>query len=217
MEQFQDDCIFCQILRGSVPAKKVYEDEHCAAVLDINPAAPGHVLLLPKYHVPLFPQLGEDVVEHLGFVAKGLSRAMLQGLGVSGTNLFVANGAAAGQRAPHAMMHIIPRKEGDGLSLQLPEHKLPDQMKSELMKLAPVVAQVLGGAPPRKEGGPQPQTGEEAPPAEAKTSPRPEKLAEEAEKPVPKPSEPQKPEPPEPESEPDGGMDLDRITELLTK
>ena len=53
LREFQkQQCIFCQIIAGKVPAKKVYEDEHCVAVLDINPAAKGHLLLIPKIIMP---------------------------------------------------------------------------------------------------------------------------------------------------------------------
>jgi len=111
----KQQCIFCQILSGKVPSKKVYEDDKCMVVMDINPATRGHCLLLPKQHFAIMPQMPEDILSHLFIVAKAMSQVLLKSLRAAGTNVFVANGAAAGQRAPHFMIHIIPRKEGDGL------------------------------------------------------------------------------------------------------
>ncbi|MAF34901.1 hypothetical protein CMO91_03580 [Candidatus Woesearchaeota archaeon] len=115
MAEEGQDCIFCQIANGQVPAKKVYEDASFMAVLDINPANPGHVLLLPKTHTSVYPQLSESDSSGAGMLCKKISLAMIQGLGVQGTTIFVANGGVAGQRAPHLIIHVIPRMQGDNL------------------------------------------------------------------------------------------------------
>ncbi|MBU1111257.1 MAG: HIT domain-containing protein [archaeon] len=109
----KQQCIFCQIISGKIPSKKVYDDEHCIVVMDINPATRGHCLLLPKKHFAIMPQIPENILDHLFIVSKAMSKILLKSMRVDGTNIFVANGAAAGQRAPHFMIHIIPRKEGD--------------------------------------------------------------------------------------------------------
>lgn len=108
-------CIFCQLIAGKIPSKKVYEDDVCFAVLDINPAAKGHVLLMPKAHLSIMPQVPDEVSTHMLQVARELSRSLLKNLRAAGTTIFIANGLAAGQRAQHFMIHIIPRKDGDGL------------------------------------------------------------------------------------------------------
>jgi histidine triad (HIT) family protein len=129
-EQGTPQCIFCHIASGKVASRKVYEDDKVLAVLDINPANPGHVLLLTKQHFVILPQIPDPVVEHLGMVAKGISHALLRALKAQGTNIFVANGIAAGQRAQHVMVHVIPRMENDGLSFALPEHRLkPEELE----------------------------------------------------------------------------------------
>lgn len=92
--------------------------------MDINPAAKGHVLLLPKEHYAIMPQIPDKEICHLFLVSKYLSQVLLKTLKVSGTNIFVANGAIAGQRAQHFMLHLIPRKEGDKI-LEI-EEKLID-------------------------------------------------------------------------------------------
>ena len=116
LREFQkQQCIFCQIIAGKVPAKKVYEDEKCIGVLDINPAAKGHVLIMPKEHYAIMPQIPDKEIGHLFLVSKYLSQAMLKVMKVPGTMVYVANGLAAGQKAQHFMVHLIPRKEGDGV------------------------------------------------------------------------------------------------------
>jgi len=127
LKEFQKkQCIFCHIVEGKVQSKKVYEDDRCIAILDINPSNPGHVLLLPKEHYSIMPQLSEEEIAHLFMVAKTISNAALRSLGVQGTNIIVQNGIAAGQKAQHFMIHIIPRKEEDGINFALPQRKIPE-------------------------------------------------------------------------------------------
>ena len=120
MEDVKQQCIFCQICSGKAPGYKIFEDEHVVGILDVKPAVPGHILLIPKEHYVVLPQLPEQLVAHLFIAAKKISRAMLQGLHVRGTNIFVANGAIAGQKAPHLLVHLIPREQGDNLLPELP-------------------------------------------------------------------------------------------------
>ena len=116
LQEFQkQQCIFCQIVAGKIPSKKVYEDKICLAVMDINPATKGHVLLMPKEHYAIMPQIPEEELTHMHLVAKQFSQIFLKSLKVSGTTIFIANGMAAGQRAQHFMMHLIPRKDNDDL------------------------------------------------------------------------------------------------------
>ena len=132
LAQFQkQQCIFCQIISGKVPSTKVYEDEHSITILDINPAAKGHLLLIPKEHYVIMPQVPDNIITHLYLVAQKLSNVLLRSLKLSGTNIFVANGLVAGQKAQHFMMHIIPRKEGDGL-FKLEEKILDKEMLSKI-------------------------------------------------------------------------------------
>ena len=141
LELQKKNCIFCQIVKGVVNSRKIYEDDKVVAILDINPANPGHTLLLPKEHYTILPQIPEDLIAHLFIVAKAISKALLKALKATGTNIFIANGAAAGQRAPHFMIHIIPRTEGDSIKVfELPESRVKEE---ELEKLRSVVSQIL--------------------------------------------------------------------------
>ena len=122
LKDFQKkQCIFCQIVAGKVQSKKVYEDDRIIAILDVNPANPGHILLLTKEHYSIMPQIPDEEVAHVFMVAKALSNSMLRSIDAQGTNIIVANGIAAGQRAQHFMVHVIPRKDNDGINFVLPQ------------------------------------------------------------------------------------------------
>jgi histidine triad (HIT) family protein len=142
LKEFQKkQCIFCQIVSGRVQSKKVYEDEEVIAVLDVNPANPGHILIMPKEHYSIMPQIPDDEIGHIFSVAKALSNSSLRALEVQGSNILVANGVAAGQRAQHFMVHLIPRKENDNIGFQIPQKTLPED---ELKKIAKALSESLG-------------------------------------------------------------------------
>ncbi len=133
LREFQkQQCIFCQIISGKIPSQKIYEDKFSIAVLDINPAARGHLLLLPKEHYAIMPQLPADLLGSLFAAAQKLSQLLLKSLKASGTNVFIANGLAAGQKSQHFMIHLIPRKEGDRL-LHVEEKVLDAGIRSKSM------------------------------------------------------------------------------------
>ncbi|MFH1510408.1 MAG: HIT family protein [Candidatus Woesearchaeota archaeon] len=135
LKEFQKkNCIFCHIISGKVQSKKVYEDDVCTGVLDINPANPGHILLVPNEHYAIMPMMPDDVIARMFQVAKHLSQSMLKALKAQGTNIFVANGVAAGQKAQHFMIHIIPRMPDDGVSFSLPQKQLTDSDMDEIAK-----------------------------------------------------------------------------------
>jgi histidine triad (HIT) family protein len=137
LKEFQkQQCIFCHIAEGKMQAKKVYEDDKVIAVLDINPANAGHILLLPKEHYAIMPLMPDDLISYISMVAKALSNAMLKALKVEGTNIFIANGMSAGQKAQHFMMHIIPRNKNDNLPLTVPKMAVS---KPDMEKLKEIV------------------------------------------------------------------------------
>src|SRR3989338_11544241 len=115
LEFQRQQCIFRSIVAGKVPSKKIMEDDLCLAILDINPATRGHILVVPKEHYAIMPLIPDKTIGHLFSVSKKLSQLLLKGLRLDGTTIFVANGLVAGQRAQHFMIHLIPRKDGDGL------------------------------------------------------------------------------------------------------
>lgn len=124
LQKGQSKCPFCSIGKKEIKSYIVYEDESVMGVLDINPANKGHVILFPLEHVENLVDVKE--VDHIFSVAKKISEAMVKGLGVKGTNIFVANGQVAGQLVPHFVIHIIPRSEGDGVNFVWDAKKLTE-------------------------------------------------------------------------------------------
>ncbi|MAF35681.1 hypothetical protein CL622_01010 [archaeon] len=110
-ELMKKNCLFCGMLNGQVPVTKVYEDDICIAILDIGPANPGHTLVFPKEHAMSITEVDPKIF----ITVQALVAAQIKGLGVKGVSVYVAEGEAAGQKLPHASIHIIPRVEGDGL------------------------------------------------------------------------------------------------------
>lgn len=115
LEQQKKNCIFCKIISREIPSTGIYSDDKVSVILDINPANEGHCLILPKEHYQILPQIPDKMIGYLFLVAKRTSKLLLQSIGVKSTSVFVANGALAGQKAPHFMIHVIPRRTGDML------------------------------------------------------------------------------------------------------
>lgn len=108
-----DDCLFCQIVSGEVPAVVVYEDDHSVGFLDHRPLFHGHTLLVPRKHVETLGELPTAQVGPLFKTVQLLSRAVEAGLEVEGT--FVAMNNRVSQSVPHLHVHVVPRRRKDGL------------------------------------------------------------------------------------------------------
>jgi histidine triad (HIT) family protein len=117
IEQQKEQCIFCQIVAGKIPSKKVYEDNLVLGILDINPASKGHVLMMPKEHYPIMPIIPQETFKHLIDKMKDVDRCVKEATLCKETTIFIANGGAAGQQSSHFMLHIIPREGKDGLEM----------------------------------------------------------------------------------------------------
>lgn len=122
------DCRYCQKMLSA--KEKLYEDEKTIALLSDSPAAYGHILVMPKEHYPIIEQVPDFVVDHVFRIANKISIAAFEALHVQGTNMLVNNGVAAGQDSAHFMIHIIPRREGDGLNLQWASKQLSEEEMS---------------------------------------------------------------------------------------
>ena len=110
-----EDCIFCKIANGVFGSATVYEDDDFRAVLDIAPAAKGHVLILPKKHMPDLLAIEPDVAEKVLKVASKIANAQKKALGCDGVNLLQNSGEAAWQSVFHLHIHLIPRYKDDGV------------------------------------------------------------------------------------------------------
>lgn len=111
------ECIFCAIVEGKIPSATVYEDEHVFAFMDIAPANPGHLLIIPKQHYRNIFDMPAEIGSKIMEVAVPLATAIREALNPDGLNLFQSNEAAAFQTVFHFHLHLIPRWEGDPLRL----------------------------------------------------------------------------------------------------
>lgn len=101
-----DDCVFCRIARGELPSSKVYEDDAYLVFKDINPAAPVHLLAIPKRHIPQLSACGDgdcDLLAGLLLTAGKVAKAE----GVESYRLIINDGAEAGQTVFHLHAHIL--------------------------------------------------------------------------------------------------------------
>ena len=109
----KDDCIFCKLANGEIPTNALYEDDIVKVIFDANPAAKGHVLILPKEHFDNIYELDDETAAHVFKVAAKISKAYKKALDFDGLNIVQNNGEVAGQTVFHFHMHIIPRIKGD--------------------------------------------------------------------------------------------------------
>ena len=102
------DCIFCKIVAGEIPSNILYQDEDVIAFPDINPAAPTHLLIVSRKHIPSVAQLAADelpLVGHMAGVANQLAKE--HGIAEGGYRLVINCGAEGGQAVPHLHMHLL--------------------------------------------------------------------------------------------------------------
>ncbi len=108
------DCVFCRIIRGELPAVKIYEDEYVVVFLDKYPINPGHTLIVPRRHAERLDELSDEEATALIRVAKWLAPRIVKAVDADGYNVVTNNGRAAGQVIFHVHLHVIPRFHGDG-------------------------------------------------------------------------------------------------------
>jgi len=111
------DCVFCKIVAGAIPCFRLYEDEAVLAFLDINPANPGHSLVVTKNHAETLTQSADEDLARVLPVARRIAQAIEATLRPDGINLVQANGPGAAQSVPHFHLHVLPRRAGDELKM----------------------------------------------------------------------------------------------------
>lgn len=111
-----DDCIFCKIVRGELPSKKIYEDEDTYVFLDIAKDVDGHTLVIPKKHYATFLESDGDTLHAVMDTVQRVSAHYVKQCGYEGVNLYNCTDSCAGQTVFHYHIHIVPRKSGDGLT-----------------------------------------------------------------------------------------------------
>ena len=112
-----DNCLFCKIIKGEIPSYKIYEDEFTFAFLDIADDFVGHTLVLPKTHTKNMLEANSEVINAVFNTVKKISKHYVDNCGYTGVNVICNNNESAEQSIAHFHVHIIPRKEDDGLSV----------------------------------------------------------------------------------------------------
>jgi histidine triad (HIT) family protein len=102
-------CVFCDIINGKIPSKKVYEDEDVLAILDISQLTYGHTIVMPKKHVENILEADDETIAKCMRTVHMLARQIKDNTGCPGLNVINNCGTAAGQSVPHLHFHIIPR------------------------------------------------------------------------------------------------------------
>lgn len=123
-----ENCIFCKILAGEIPSTAVYEDDDFKAILDVNPAARGHVIILPKNHAAHIYELPDEDASKIMIVAKKIATAIEKAYHCDGVNILQNNGEAAGQTVFHLHVHVIPRFKGDTVNIGWKQGDMPEDL-----------------------------------------------------------------------------------------
>ena len=126
-----EDCIFCKIIGGKIPAVKVYEDAYVIGFLDIMPANKGHCLVVPRNHADTLVEMSDKDLAATVLAAKKISKALSLSFGNASFNVVMNNGKEAGQVVNHAHIHIIPRFQKDRLRIKWSHLKYDDGEMSE--------------------------------------------------------------------------------------
>lgn len=110
MDENPESCIFCQIVAGRAGAHIVQEDQHSLAILDIQPLAQGHCLVIPKRHVPWWHDLSEEETDSLFRVARKTAGMIMEAFSPDFVCMY-----ARGRRVPHTHIFLVPTTKGDPL------------------------------------------------------------------------------------------------------
>ncbi len=142
----QSNCIFCRIAQGEIPASVVYRDERVIAFMDTAPVNAGHLLIVPVRHAASLAEIAPADGERVFATAQRLAAALRRsGLRCEGVNLFLADGAIAGQEVFHAHLHVVPRFAGDDVRFTWPRR----QSEREALEAQAGAIRAVDGAPPR--------------------------------------------------------------------
>lgn len=129
-------CIFCKLVQGELPAAKVYEDDLTLAFMDMGQVNPGHVLVALKRHAATLLDTTPDEAAAAMRTAHQVAQAIKSAFNPPGITLLQANGKAGDQTVFHFHMHVVPRHEGDGITLSWPrKNPTPEQLKEYAQRI----------------------------------------------------------------------------------
>ena len=145
--------VFDYLLSGKLPASFVFQDDRCAAFLDIRPISRGHVLVIPRQPRVTLAELEDGLRDELWRLANRIAKAQQRALGSEAQHFLLNDGPVANQSVPHVHLHVIPRYRGDGWQtlrrlgrnlalLKVPPRENP-QLRKELDAIAKKIADAL--------------------------------------------------------------------------
>jgi len=123
-----DQCIFCRLVAGEIPASRVYEDEHTIAFMDLGQLNPGHTLVAVKRHAATLLDLTPDEAAAAMRTAQRIAQAIAATFDPPGITLLQANGKEGDQTVFHFHLHVVPRHAGDGVALAWPRKDPPREL-----------------------------------------------------------------------------------------
>jgi histidine triad (HIT) family protein len=110
-------CVFCAVVAGEAPGIRIYEDEDYLAILDVRPFTRGHTLVLPKRHTVDLTDTPSQTLAEMMTIGQRIARAARATELADATNIGINDGPAAFQTVPHIHLHVLPRRNGDKLSV----------------------------------------------------------------------------------------------------
>jgi histidine triad (HIT) family protein len=114
-----ENCIFCKILNGEIPSRKLYEDDKVIVIMDVNPKVDGHSLVIPKEHVTDFKEASNELISHMFDVARDMTDKLMSKLGVNAITLGINYGDS--QVVKHLHLHLLPNFEIKEASMSIEE------------------------------------------------------------------------------------------------
>jgi len=135
-------CLFCEIAAGRVETIKIFEDPAIFVMLDISPANPGHLIIIPKEHYQFIFQVPDQVLWDMMRIAKLIIPSLINIVKAKGFNLLISQGIAAGQRVEHLSLNIIPRFEKDSISFDWERKQLMQEQNEIAAKLREIFSKV---------------------------------------------------------------------------
>lgn len=129
-------CVFCSIIKGDIPSKKVYEDDDTLAILDISQTTCGHTLVMPKKHYENFLEMPKEEFADLMAKTQTIAKQVVENLEAKGCNILINTNEVAGQSVMHTHVHIIPRyDENDTISIAFNENKFDlDEVLNKIVR-----------------------------------------------------------------------------------
>ena len=129
-------CVFCDIVDGKIPSKKVFENDSLIAILDISQTTKGHTLIIPKKHFNNMLETDENILKEMISLSKTLGNKIVKNMNATGLNVLLNTNESAGQTVMHTHMHLIPRYDSnDSITIKFNENKYDlDQILEQIKK-----------------------------------------------------------------------------------